>query len=82
MNNEKITTEGDKITLEDLGSTNGTFVNGTKIKKTLIPAEGLDHEVRVYFRKYHQRLSGRPFPGRHGINLWSAADIGLKSSFC
>ncbi len=30
----KITVNGDNIVLEDLGSTNGTFVNGNKIKKT------------------------------------------------
>ena len=29
----KITTTGDQIVIQDLGSTNGTFVNGEKIKK-------------------------------------------------
>jgi hypothetical protein len=29
----KITTQGDKIVIQDLGSTNGTFVNGEKIKR-------------------------------------------------
>jgi hypothetical protein len=29
----KITTQGDKIIIQDLGSTNGTFVNGEKIKR-------------------------------------------------
>src|SRR6201999_4252296 len=29
----KITTAGDQIIIQDLGSTNGTFVNGEKIKK-------------------------------------------------
>src|SRR5258707_3556554 len=29
----KITTTGDQILIQDLGSTNGTFVNGEKIKK-------------------------------------------------
>src|SRR5437762_7297376 len=29
----KITTAGDQIVIQDLGSTNGTFVNGEKIKK-------------------------------------------------
>ena len=29
----KITTTNDEITIEDLGSTNGTFVNGEKITK-------------------------------------------------
>ncbi len=30
----KITSPGGKITIEDLGSTNGTFVNGEKVKQT------------------------------------------------
>ena len=29
----KITAAGDQIVIQDLGSTNGTFVNGEKIKK-------------------------------------------------
>src|SRR5262249_32272158 len=29
----KISTQGGAITIQDLGSTNGTFVNGEKIKK-------------------------------------------------
>src|SRR5262249_33868228 len=29
----KISTQGDQITIQDLGSTNGTFVNGEKVKK-------------------------------------------------
>src|SRR5207248_3941420 len=29
----KITTQGGKIVIQDLGSTNGTFVNGEKIKR-------------------------------------------------
>ena len=32
----KIAVNGDKITIEDLGSTNGTFVNGEKIKQSRI----------------------------------------------
>jgi hypothetical protein len=32
----KITIQGEKITIEDLGSTNGTFVNGEKVKSSRI----------------------------------------------
>src|SRR5437870_12418598 len=32
----KISTADDQITIQDLGSTNGTFVNGEKIKKVRI----------------------------------------------
>lgn len=35
----KITVQGDTVSLEDLGSTNGTFVNGTKITKTSVSTD-------------------------------------------
>jgi serine phosphatase RsbU (regulator of sigma subunit) len=35
--------EGDKVLIEDLGSGNGTFVNGTKIESSTV----LEHEARI-----------------------------------
>ena len=35
-NHAKITTHGGQVTIQDMGSTNGTFVNGEKIKKVTL----------------------------------------------
>jgi pSer/pThr/pTyr-binding forkhead associated (FHA) protein len=55
-NHLKILPRGDKFFLVDLGSTNGTYVNGQKIKETLVSPDdmvqlGKKGDIKLIIRK-------------------------------
>jgi serine phosphatase RsbU (regulator of sigma subunit) len=46
---------GDSIAIADLGSTNGTFVDGTRIEGPVVLADGAEIDVGIYRLRYQRR---------------------------
>jgi EAL domain-containing protein (putative c-di-GMP-specific phosphodiesterase class I) len=57
----RLTREGGRLLVEDLGSTNGTFVNGERVTA----ARRLDHDDIVQFGSVDFRVSARTDPKTH-----------------
>ena len=51
----KFERQGDRIVVTDLGSTNGTFVNGDRIETTVALDDGVRITIGAYTLNYHRR---------------------------